>query len=255
MSLLAVTREVSPSINHCELSFHARDQIDLARAIAQHQDYEQCLSALGARVVSLPAEPALPDAVFVEDTALALDEVAVITNMGAASRRPESQSIATALARYRPLIFLADPATIDGGDVLRAERSLFVGVSRRTSRDAIDQLHALLQSYEYQVTPVAVMDCLHLKSACSYLGNNRILLNRSLIDWQPLRRFELIDVPKEEPAAANVLVLNGEVIMPTAFPRTQALLQARGFSIRAVDVSELQKAEGGVTCCSLIFQV
>ncbi|HEY2713982.1 MAG TPA: arginine deiminase family protein [Chthoniobacterales bacterium] len=255
VSLLAVTREVSPSIDHCELSFQTRDWIDLTRAIAQHQDYEQCLSDLGARVVSLTAEPELPDAVFVEDAALVLDEVAVITNMGAASRRPESKSIAATLANYRPLTFLADPATLDGGDVLRAERSIFVGVSRRTSRDAIAQLDALLQSYEYQVTPVAVTDCLHLKSACSYLGNNRILLNRSLIDWQPLRQFELIDVAEEEPAAANILLLNDQVIMPTAFPRTQALLEARGFSVRAIDVSELQKAEGGVTCCSLIFRV
>jgi dimethylargininase len=254
VSLLAVTREVSPSIDHCELSFQGRDPIDLARAIAQHQGYEHCLSDLGARVISLPAEPELPDAVFVEDAALVLDEVAVLTNMGAASRRPESKSIAATLASYRPLAFLADPATLDGGDVLRAERSIFVGVSRRTSREAIDQLRALLRSYEYQVTPVAVNDCLHLKSACSYLGDNRILLNRSLIDWESLRRFELIDLPEEEPSAANVLLLNGQVIVPTAFPRTQALLQARGFSIRAVDVSELQKAEGGVTCCSLIFR-
>ncbi len=254
MSLLAVTREVSPSIDHCELSFQGRDRIDLGRAIAQHQGYERCLSDLGARVISLPAEPELPDAVFVEDAALVLDEVAVLTNMGAASRRPESKSIAATLARYRPLAFLADPATLDGGDVLLADRSIFVGVSRRTSREAIGQLRALLRSHEYQVTPVAVKDCLHLKSACSYLGDNRILLNRSLIDWEPLRRFELIDVPEEEPSAANVLLLNGQVIVPTAFPRTQALLQARGFSIRAVDVSELQKAEGGVTCCSLIFR-
>jgi dimethylargininase len=255
MSLLAITREVSASINQCELSFQARDSIDLGRAIAQHRSYEECLSALGVQVVSLPAEPELPDSVFVEDTALVLDEVAVITNMGAASRRPESRSIATALARYRQLSFLAEPARLDGGDVCRSEYSIFVGLSRRTTKDAIEQLQALLRSYRYEVTPVAVKGCLHLKSACSYLGDNKILLNRDWIEWEALRRFELIDVPAEEPAAANVLPLNGTVIMPAAFPRTQALLEKRGFSVKAVDVSELQKAEGGVTCCSLIFPV
>jgi dimethylargininase len=252
---VAVTREVSARINHCELSFQKRDCIDVECAIAQHRTYQQCLSDLGAQVISLPAEPDLPDAVFVEDAALVLDEIAVMANMGAASRRPETKSIASALSRYRPLTYLTGAATLDGGDVLRAERSIFVGLSGRTSPDAIGQLRTALQSYGYEVTPVMVNGCLHLKSACSYLGENKILLNRSLVDWQPLRRYELIDLPPEEPDAANVLLLGGTIVMPMGFPRTQALLQERGFSLRAIDVSELQKAEGGVTCCSLIFSV
>lgn len=273
MPLTAITREVSASINACELSFQTRRPIEVARAIAQHKAYQDCLAELGAQIVSLPAEPGLPDAVFVEDPAVVLDEVAVISNMGAPSRRPETGSLADALARYRPLKFLTEPATLDGGDVLRIGRSIFVGLSQRTNNGGIEQLTELLQPYDYQVRAVEVRDCLHLKSACSYIGSNTVLVNRSWIDAERLRAFELLDVPEEEPAAANALLLNEVVIMPglmsqsrtpgfpghsqnpgDSFPKTRALLEERGFRVRPVEMTELQKAEAGVTCCSLIFE-
>jgi len=254
MPLTAITREVSPSINDCELSFHGRQPIDVAKAMAQHKAYQDSLAELGAQIVSLPAEPGLPDAVFVEDPVVVVDEVAVISNMGASSRQPEARSLAEALSLYRPLKFLAEPATLDGGDVLRIGRSVFVGLSRRTNREGIEQLRELLRSYDYQVEPVEVRGCLHLKSACSYLGRNTILVNRSWIETERLRGFALLDVPHDEPAAANALLLNEVVIMPASFPKTRALLAARGFQVRTIDVSELQKAEAGVTCCSLIFE-
>jgi len=253
VKLTAITRQVSAGINNCELSFHARQPIDVAKAIAQHNVYQDCLVELGARIVSLPAEPGLPDAVFVEDAALVVDEVAVITNMGAPSRRPESKSLAKTLLQYRPLKFLIEPATLDGGDVLRVGRFVLVGLSRRTNRHGIYQLRDLLQAYDYQVQPVEVKSCLHLKSACSYIGNGTLLVNRSWIDAEQLHGFELLDLPAEEPAAANALLLNNVVILPASFPKTRALLEKRGFSTRIIDVSELQKAEAGVTCCSLIF--
>jgi dimethylargininase len=253
MSLTAIIREVSSSINECELSFHARQPIDVANAKAQHQAYQDCLAELGVHIVSLPAEPDLPDAVFVEDPAVVVDEVAIISNMGAPSRRPEATSLANELSRYRPLKFLAEPATLDGGDVMRIGRSVFVGLSRRTNREGIDQLSNLLGPYGYQAKPVEVSGCLHLKSACSYLGNDTVLVNRSWIDVDPLAGFELLDVPAEEPAAANVLLVNDIVIMPASFPKTCALLQKRGLRVRTINVSELQKAEAGVTCTSLIF--
>jgi dimethylargininase len=230
-----------------------REPIDLTRAIAQHKAYQDCLAELGARIVSLPAESGLPDAVFVEDAAVVVDEVAVLAKMGAPSRRPETRSVADALARYRPLKFLAEPATLDGGDVLRAGRMVFVGLSRRTSREGLEQLSDLLQSYDYQVQSVEMRDCLHLKSACTYLGNNTMLVNRSWIDAERLRGFELLDVAENEPAAANALLLNDVVIMSASFPKTRVLLEERGYRVRTIDVSELQKAEAGVTCCSLIF--
>src|SRR5438552_10092459 len=144
MPLTAITREVSSSINNCELSFHARERIDVAKAIAQHRAYQDCLAELGVRVVLLPAEPELPDAVFVEDPAVVVDEVAVISIMGVPSRRPEARSLADALFRYRPITFLVDPATLDGGDVLRVGRRVFAGLSQRTNREGIAQLRCVL---------------------------------------------------------------------------------------------------------------
>jgi dimethylargininase len=254
MPTIAITREVSANINDCELSFHGRQLIDVAKALAQHKTYESCLAELGLEIVSLPAEPELPDAVFVEDTAVVLDEIGVIANMGAHSRRGEVTSVAKALAPYRTLRFLTEPATLDGGDVLRIDRTLFVGLSQRTNRAGFDQLREFLKAYEYQILPVAVRGCLHLKSACCDIGKNTILINRAWIDQaEQFRGFELLDVPKEEPAAANALPIGDVVIVPTCFPRTHALLEKRGFRVRPLDVSELQKAEAGVTCCSLVF--
>lgn len=254
MPTIAITREVSPSLNACELSFHGRQAIDVAKARAEHAAYRECLAELGARVIALPAEPALPDAVFVEDPVVVLDEVAIISNMGAATRRPEAASLAEALRPYRALEFLQPPGTLDGGDVMRIGRTLFVGASGRTNRAGIEQLRDLLEPRGYRVEAVAVTGCLHLKSACSYIESNTILLNRGWIDAERLAGFDLLDVADEEPAAANALCLNGRVILPTAFPRTRALLEGRGFAVRPVDVAELQKAEAGVTCCSVIFE-
>lgn len=251
--LTAITRHVSPSINNCELSFHERQPIDIGRAIAQHEAYQDCLRELGVRVVSLPAEPTLPDAVFVEDPALVFDEVAIISVMGAPSRRPEAKSLAEALSNYRRIKFLTEPATLDGGDVMRAGRKVFVGLSRRTNREGLAQLRDLLQPYDYDVQPVEVRRCLHLKSGCSYVGKHTVLINRAWVDAEPLEAFELIDVPDKEPAAANALVVNDVVVLPDSFPETRALLERRGFNVRSIDVSELQKAEAGVTCTSLIF--
>jgi dimethylargininase len=254
MELIAITREVSISVNNCQLSFHAREPIDVARAIAQHRAYQDCLAELGVRVVSLPAEPELPDAVFVEDPAVVVDEVAVISITGAPSRRPEARSLADALSRYRPIKFLREPATLDGGDVLRIGRRVFVGLSQRTNEEALSQLRGVLGAFDYEVQSVEVRDCLHLKSACSYIGNDTILINRFWIDVERLRGFQLLDVPDEEPAAANALLLKDVVIIPASFPETRALLEQRGFRVRTLDVSELQKAEAGVTCGSLIFK-
>lgn len=253
MELIAITREVSTSVNNCQLSFHAREPIDVANAIAQHRAYQDCLAELGVRVVSLPAEPELPDAVFVEDAAVVVDEVAVISIMGAPSRRPEARSLADALSRYRPIKLLREPATLDGGDVLRIGRRVFVGLSQRTNKEAFSQLRGVLREFDYEVQPVEVRDCLHLKSACSYIGNETILINRSWIDAERLRGFQLLDIPDEEPAAANALLIKDVVIIPASFPKTRALLEQRGFRVRTIDLSELQKAEAGVTCGSLIF--
>ena len=252
--LLAITRAVSPAINQCEIGFIDRQEIDLAKANQQHRQYESLLAELGARVVSLPAEPDYPDSVFVEDPAVVVDEVAIMTRMGAASRCGESESLARALADYRPLRSLRAPATLEGGDVMRVGRTLYVGVSHRTNRVGIEQLTDELGPLGYTVVPVAVRGALHLKSACCSLGDGAILANRSWLDLQPLAEFRIVDVAPGEDRAANVLSIGGSVIVPASFPRPAEILDRSGLRVRILDVSELMKAEAGVTCCSLLFE-
>ena len=252
--LLAITRAVSPAINQCEIGFIERQEIDLAKANEQHRQYESLLAELGAKVVSLPAEPDYPDSVFVEDPAVVVDEIAVMTRMGAASRRGESEALARALADYRPLRHLREPATLEGGDVMRVGRTLYVGVSHRTNPAGIEQLTNELSLLGYTVVPVAVRGALHLKSACCSLGDGAILANRSWLDLQPLAGFRIVDVAPGEDRAANVLSIGGSVIVPASFPRTAEILDRSGLRVRMLDVSELMKAEAGVTCCSLILE-
>ncbi len=250
---IAITRKVSPAIVRCELTHLARAPIDVARAAAQHEVYERTLAALGCAVVSLPEEPELPDAVFVEDTAVVVDEVAVISRPGAASRRPETASVAAVLARYRPVVTIATPGTLDGGDVLRLGRRLFVGVSGRTNRAGIDQLRAALAPYGYTVEAVPVHGCLHLKSAVTQVAPDAVLVNPAWVDAGAFFGFTAIRVDPGEPFAANALMIGDAVIYPEAFPATAAALAGVGVALATVDVSELAKAEGAVTCCSLIL--
>ena len=251
--LTAITRAVSPAIVNCELTFVARQPIDLAKAEAQHHAYQQLLEKLGARVISLPAEPELPDSMFVEDPAIVLDELAIILPLGTASRRPEAASIAEALAKFRKLERVRLPGTVEGGDVFCVGRRLFAGLSSRTNAEGIRQLASILAPYGYEVVSVAVSGCLHLKSAVTCIGRNTLLGNRGWFDTKAFSGFEWIDVAPEEPDAANALALVGTVIFPASFPRTRGLLEARGFGVTPLDISELQKAESGLTCSSLLF--
>ncbi len=252
--LTAITRAVSPSLNRCELGYLPRQEIDIAQAVVQHQGYEDCLRALGASVVSLAAEPDFPDAVFVEDPAVVVDEVAVIARLGAASRRGEADSLARALARFRPLRTLREPATLEGGDVLRIGATLFVGLSARTNQEGIRQLTAEVTPLGYSVVPVEVRGCLHLKTACCYAGDGTILANRAWFDTAPFRDYRILDVAPEEPRAANVLAIGDTVVIPECFPATARVLERLGRNVRTLDVSELMKAEAGLTCSSLLFE-
>lgn len=250
----AITRKVSQALAACELEFLPRTAIDLELANAQHAAYEAYLRESGARVISLPAEPALPDSVFVEDPAVVLDEIAIITRTGAESRRAEAESLATALTPYRKLARIKAPGTLEGGDVLKLGRTLFVGSSSRTNAEGFSQFAALLRPYGYRVVPVKVHGCLHLKSACSALDGRTLLVNRDWVDKTPLSELSLIDVEPQEPWAANVLSLGGTVLMPAGFDRTRKMLEMHGFRTRSLDISELRKAEAGVSCMSLRFE-
>jgi dimethylargininase len=251
--LTAITRAVSPAIVNCELSFIDRKPIDLTKAREQHHAYEKLLGKLGARVISLPAEPGLPDSMFVEDPAIVLDELAVILPLGTATRRREAPSVAQALAKFRKLEYVSLPGTLEGGDVLRIGGKLFVGLTRRSNAEGIRQLAAILAPHNYEVIAVPVSGCLHLKSAVTHLGGNTLLANRAWFDTTPLAGYEWIDVDPAEPHAANALALADTIIFPASFPRTRAHIETHGFHVTSIDISELQKAESGLTCSSLLF--
>jgi dimethylargininase len=235
----------------CELTFLQREPIDIGRAREQHAAYEACLAGLGLRVISLPAEAEYPDAVFVEDPALVLDEVAVLLRPGAESRRGEAESLGRVLEEYRPLRRLREPATLDGGDILRAEKILYVGLSARSNAAGLRQLAAEVEPFGYTVRPVLVHDCLHLKSAASYVGNGEVLLHRPWVDAGAFAGMKLIEVP--ETCGANVLAIGDTVLVASAAPGTAAMLEKMGRRVKVLDNSELMKAEGALTCCSLIF--
>ena len=229
-----------------------RGQIDIAHAVAQHQAYEEMLAGFGVRLERLPALPDLPDGMFVEDPAVVLDEVAIIGRLGVESRRQEVETVAEALAQYRPLRRIDPPGTLEGGDVMVAGRSLYVGVSSRTNLAGIGQLEDIVRPLGYRVHPVPVHGCLHLKTACSYLGSGAVFVNREWLDASALEGLRLIDV--REPWAANVLGIGDIVLMAAGFPASERSVREAGFQVDTLDVSELMKAEAGLTCMSLLFE-
>jgi dimethylargininase len=251
--LTAITRAVSPSLANCELSFITRQPIDLTIAREQHHVYEKILAHLGARVISLPAEPDLPDSMFVEDPALVLDELAVIFPLGTGTRRREAATIAAALSPFRKLCHVRLPGMVEGGDILRIGKQLFVGLTARSNQEGIAQLTRIVEPHGYRVTSVPVTGCLHLKSAVTWLGNNTALANRAWFASSLFNGYEWLDVDPAEPHAGNALAFGGAVIFPASFERTRARIEARGFQVIAIDISELQKAESGLTCSSLLF--
>jgi dimethylargininase len=253
--LLALTRPVPPSIAHCELTHLAREPIDVARADAQHDAYETALRSIGCTVQRLAGLPAHPDSVFIEDTAIVFDDLAVIARPGAPSRRGEVAEVAGALEPHRPLFIIAEPGTLDGGDVLVVGRRVFVGRSSRTNDEGVRQLTRFLAPAAYSVVAIPVTRCLHLKSAASALGDGRILYSADLIDPVAFRGVSCIPVDAREPMAANVVSVGRAVLCAHDAPRTRRALEREGFDVHAVDGSELAKAEGGLTCCSLVFTV
>jgi len=254
-NLVAVTRAPSPRMEVGERTYVDSAPIDAALALRQHQQYQDALRRCGAHVVSLPACQDLADCVFVEDTAIVVDEIAVMMSMGAVSRRDEVPTIEAALREFRTIAHVKLPGRIDGGDVVRSGRDVFVGLSQRTNAAGVDMLRNILAPFGYSVTAVPVLHCLHLKSACSALPDGSLLVNSNLIGAAPLQRGgrELVSVPKTEPLAGDVLVIGERIIASDAFPETISLLGSRGWDVMPVSVSEFAKAEGGVTCLSLVF--
>ena len=249
----AITRKISPRFNECEITHIDRTPIDLEVARTQHQGYVDALKELGCEVIELPEEADLPDSVFVEDAAFILPEAAVITRPGADSRKPETESIAQALAPHRKLVHMTFPATVDGGDVLVLGKDIYIGMSTRSNFDSVSQLQELLKEYGYTIHAVEMTDCLHLKSAVTKVNDNTLLINTNWISPQYFQGYNFIEIDPTESFAANCLPVNNMIIYPTSFPKTLAKLEENGYSVKTVNVDELAKAEGAVTCCSLIL--
>jgi dimethylargininase len=250
---IAFTRSVPPSIVNCELTHLNRQPISFARASEQHALYERALVALGCTVHRLPSLPDLPDSVFVEDTVLVLPEIAIIARPGAASRRLEVASVADALRPHRPLTFIEPPGTLDGGDVLAIGSTIYVGESTRTNAEGIRQLADLASAYGYDVRPVKVSACLHLKSAVTQVAEDVILLNSAWVDSSSFKGMHQIEVHPGEPFAANALWIGERVIYSDTYDETRRRLEDNGVNVHLVETDELQKAEGGVTCCSILI--
>lgn len=249
--LRALTREVSSDLARCELTFLEREPIDSVLAQRQHDNYCKTLEGLGLKVERIPEAQGCPDCCFIEDAAIVLDELAIITHLGAPSRRGESQGVAEALRPYRRLVEMSPPATLDGGDVLRVGRRIFVGLSERTNEAGLGFVKSVAEPLGYSVTALEPRGCLHLKSAVTALEENRVLLNPRWL--ANVAGLDCVPVPRSEPWAANVLTIGRDVIVHQAFQQTIGLLEREGYLVKPIDVSEFLKAEAGVTCKSLIL--
>jgi len=250
----AIVRQPSAALRNCALSFREREPIDIALAQGQHVAYVNALQRLGVDVLVLPAEPELPDAVFVEDTAILLDEVAVITRPGIVSRQAETCGVEAALRPFRPTIGIEAPGTLEGGDVLRIGRTLFVGQTARTNADGTRQLEAAVAPHGYEVIPAVPAGCLHLKSAVTYAGRETVVINPEWIDVDLFARWQCIPVPVNEPSGANVLLVGDTVHVAASAPATRRKLAALGFETAVLDTSEFEKAEAALTCLSLLLE-
>jgi dimethylargininase len=255
VALVAITRSPGPELARCELTHLDRWPIDVGRALAQHRAYQNVLRGAGIEVLELPSDPTLPDGTFVEDTAVVLDELAVIASPAPPARRNEWPAVEAALRPFRPLVRLSPTACLEGGDVVRVGRTLYVGQGGRTSAAGLRALGNVIGPLGYSVVPVRLNGCLHLKSACCGLGGYTLLVKRACVEAGALAGLRLVDVPAEEPWGANVLALPLVTLVSAAAPRTADLLRELGHPVVVLDVSEMHKAEAGLTCMSLIMVI
>jgi dimethylargininase len=251
-SNLILTRTPCPSMDAAELTHLDRIPIDMDRAHAQHRDYCKALAATGAELITLPALPDYPDSVFVEDTLIALPECFVLTRPGVASRQGEVAHMALALPADRPAGRLVAPATLDGGDVMRIGKQIFVGRSNRTNAEGIAALADLVAPFGYSVTGVDMADALHLKTAATALAPDLLLVNPAWLKSDLFDGWNRIEVEPGEPFAGNYVRVNGKIFMAAAHPKTAARIAAVGFDVTLLEVDEFAKAEGGLTCMSVI---
>ncbi|HMF55580.1 MAG TPA: arginine deiminase family protein [Pyrinomonadaceae bacterium] len=252
--LRALTHEVSPRIAECQLTFIERSPIDLQLAVGQHDDYCTVLKGLGVIVKELYENESYPDSCFVEDTAIVVDELAIICSMGVSSRRGETMLIERELSRYREIAHISLPATIEGGDVLRIGKKIFIGQSTRTNLEGVEELARILEPCGYRIVHVRTKGSLHLKSACTAIDEETLFVNPEWVELDAFRGFNLIYTPAEEPWSANVLRVGTTVCIQAGFPGAVELIERVVDRVEIIDMSELRKAEAGLTCSSIVFE-
>ena len=226
---------------------------DSGKTRQQFFRYIEMMLELGNRVTILPAEPGFPDAHYVEDPAVILPELAIITHSGVLSRQGESLLLAAELEKYRPLYFMSDTGKLDGGDVLLADRHFFIGLTRRTDRAGIEEFSSVVTPLGYQVTPVEVVSGLHLKSVVSYIGHNRLLMTPAYETLPAFAGYQRLVIPENEAYAGNTLLINGTLVMPEGYPVAEAILRQTGMPVVTLDTSEFRRMDGSLSCLSLRF--
>ena len=256
MTLKAITRPPTDALARCELTYLERRPIDVALAREQHARYESTLRSLGVEVLTLPPERALPDACFVEDTAVLLDEIAILANPGAESRRGEIATIEKALSEHLRIERVSDDACFDGGDVLRMGRTIYVGLAKRIARtnDAgVEGIKRIAIPLGYSVKVVPFDGCLHLQSAVTRIGEKAVVVNPDWVDPAAFTPLSVELSSPREPTGANTLLVGERVIVPESAPETAGTLRRHSYDVITLDVSEFEKAEAGLTCLSLFL--
>lgn len=249
----AIVRDIPNSYQQCVVGFHDKPQINVDLAKQQHQAYCKTLEQLGLKIIRIPADNTLPDCCFTEDTAIVFGDTAIITSPGTASRVAETVEMEKTLTPLKKIFYISPPGTIDGGDVLKIDKKVYIGISARTNEHAIKQVAAIINPKGFEVIGVKIRNILHLKSAVTYVGNGCVLLAEGYVDESAFSEYDKIIVPKEEGYCANCLVVNGKVLLPKGFPKTKSLVEAKGFSVIELEMTEIEKAEGALTCLSVII--
>jgi dimethylargininase len=247
----AVVRPVPDSYDHCVRT--NTEKIDIALAKTQHAEYCKALQKLGLELIWIKGDTTLPDSCFVEDTAVILGEKAIICNMKTKSRAKEVVEVAKVLEKLKETYYIKPPATIDGGDVLKIQDKVFVGLSARTNLHATRQFRKILENSNFEIVPVTIHNVLHLKSACTYLGNNYVIVSKGHFDTAILRDYKKIVVARGEEYAADCLAINGTVLMAKGFPKTKKLIEKEGFFVKELETSEFRKGDGALTCLSILW--
>jgi dimethylargininase len=253
VTITALAREPAPTLEDCLLTYVSRSHIDYPTALEQHRQYCQALRDSGAEVRVLPARPEFPDSVFIEDVAVVLDELVVLARPASEIRQGEVRLLASEELPHRRVVSIEAPGTLEGGDVLRIGKRIFAGLSSRTNAQGLESLARIAQPLGYQVIPVQVKGCLHLKTACTALDKRTLLINPDWIQSAPFEGFRWVTVPAKEPWAANALPVGQRICMNSAHPMTLEKVAAKGYAVHPLDISEFTKAEGGLTCLSLLF--